>query len=63
MNAGEKSQVMKAIEHFGANRILLGTDTPYGKNNLQKNIDRVKRLNIGDQEKEMILGNNMKELL
>lgn len=56
-------RVLKAIEFFGAEKILLGTDTPYGKNNLQKNIDRVKSLKIGEQEKNMIIGKNMKDLL
>ena len=56
-------RVLKAIEVFGAEKILLGSDTPYGKNNLQKNINRVKSLKIGEQEKNMILGENMKKLL
>jgi predicted TIM-barrel fold metal-dependent hydrolase len=56
-------RVLKAIEFFGAEKILLGTDTPYGKNNLRRNIDRIRSLKIGEQEKNMILGKNMKDLL
>jgi len=56
-------RVLKAINYFGADKIIMGSDTPYGKNNLQKNIDRVKKLKIGKQEKDMILGENIKRLL
>ncbi len=56
-------RLKKAIQHFGANRILMGSDTPYGENNLQINIKRIRSLNISNTEKDLILGNNMKELL
>lgn len=56
-------RVLKAIIYFGADKILMGSDTPYGKNNLQKNIDRVNNLNITQQEKNMILGDNIKGVL
>lgn len=56
-------RVLRAIKYFGAPKILMGSDTPYGKNNLQKNIDRVNHLPISAEEKEMILGENMKRLL
>ena len=56
-------RVLKAIKYFGADKILMGSDTPYGKNNLQKNIDRIKSLDISTKEKELILGGNMRKLL
>ncbi len=56
-------RVLKAINYFGADKIIMGSDTPYGKNNLQKNIDRVKGLKIESDEKDMILGENLKRLL
>ena len=56
-------RLMKAIKHFGAQRILLGSDTPYGENNLQLNIERIRSLEITDEEKNLILGYNMNELL
>ena len=56
-------RLVMAIEHFGANRVVLGSDTPYGHDNLKKNIERVKNLEISDEEKRSILGENMKELL
>jgi predicted TIM-barrel fold metal-dependent hydrolase len=52
-----------AIKFFGAERVVLGSDIPYGQNNLKTNIDRVKNLDISDEEKYSILGGNMKKLL
>lgn len=56
-------RLLNAINHFGANRIILGSDTPYGVNNLKRNIERVKTLNITSEQKDMILGGNIKNLL
>lgn len=56
-------RLLKAIEHFGANRIILGSDTPYGENNLKLNIERVRTLNIATEQKDLILGGNMERLL
>jgi predicted TIM-barrel fold metal-dependent hydrolase len=56
-------RLMKAIQFFGAKRILMGSDTPYGLKNLELNITRVKDLRITDGEKCLILGDNMKKLL
>ncbi len=52
-----------ALKHFGAKRIILGSDIPYGWNNLNLNIERVNNLQISNQEKNLILGDNMKTLL
>jgi len=56
-------RLMIAIKCFGAERVVLGSDIPYGQNNLKTNIDRVKNLDISDAEKYSILGGNMKKLL
>lgn len=56
-------RLIDAIEFAGAKNVTLGSDTPYGKDNLQKNIDRIKNLDISTEEKELILGGNMKRLL
>jgi predicted TIM-barrel fold metal-dependent hydrolase len=52
-----------AIKIFGAERVVLGSDIPYGQDNLKTNIDRIKNLDISDEEKYSILGENMKKLL
>jgi predicted TIM-barrel fold metal-dependent hydrolase len=53
----------KALRHFGAQKIVLGSDVPYGKNNLRLNLERVKALPISDEEKKLILGENLHSLL
>jgi uncharacterized protein len=53
----------KALRHFGAQKIVLGSDTPYGKDNLRLNLERVKALPISDEEKDLILGRNLHNLL
>ena len=53
-----------AIDFVGANRILFGTDTPYGaKDNISRNLKRLKGLDIPNKDKELIIGENMKRLL
>ncbi|MBA7528677.1 hypothetical protein ES705_20865 [subsurface metagenome] len=54
---------MDAIKFAGPTNVTLGTDTPYGKDNLNKNIDRIRSLDISTKEKELILGENMRKLL
>ena len=54
---------MDAIKFVGATNITFGTDTPYGKDNLKKNINRIRSLGISNKEKELILGENIKKLL
>ncbi len=56
-------RVLKAIDYLGSDKIIMGSDTPYGKNNLRNNIDRVNKLEIPKGDKELILGLNMKKLL
>jgi predicted TIM-barrel fold metal-dependent hydrolase len=56
-------RIMKAIKVFGADHVIMGSDTPYGKNNLSDNIGKVKRLKITEEEKALILGENMRNLL
>jgi hypothetical protein len=56
-------RILKAINLFGAERVLLGSDTPFGKDNLKRNIERVKRLPISQEQKGLILGDNFQSLL
>jgi len=58
-----EKRLMDAIHFAGADRILFGTDTPYGKDNLQINIDKINSLDISIHEKDLIFGGNMKRLL
>lgn len=56
-------RVLKAIEYFGSDKIILGSDTPYGKHNLKKNIERINNLQLNREDKDKVLGLNLKELL
>jgi len=57
-------RLKKAINYVGIEKVLMGTDTPYGaKDNLHKSICRVKKLEITEGDKELMLGINMKRLL
>lgn len=56
-------RLQNAIAQAGADKILLGSDTPYGKNNLQINIQRINNLPISEEKKALIKGENMHRLL
>ena len=56
-------RLAKALAHFGADRLMLGSDSPYGQDNLARNIRRIRALDIPEGEKDLILGGNMARLL
>lgn len=56
-------KIKLAIEKFGHERIIMGSDTPYGKDNLKQIIACIHRLNLSDSEKDLILGGNLQRLL
>ena len=49
------------VQTLGASRLLYGCDYPYGMPG--DNLRRVQRLKITDEEKELILGGNVKRLI
>jgi predicted TIM-barrel fold metal-dependent hydrolase len=56
-------RILKAINLFGADRVMLSSDTPFGKDNLKRTIERIKCLPISQEHKDLILGNNFQSLL
>lgn len=56
-------KVIKAIDVFGAGRLVMGSDTPYGRHNPQKAVSFVRSLPVSSKEKDMILGKNLMKLL
>ena len=56
-------KVMKAVEIFGPGRVVMGSDTPYGRDNAHKAVLFVRSLPVSEKDKEMILGNNLMKLL
>lgn len=41
----------------------MGSVTPYGSNNVWEITSRIMSMNLKDNEREMIMGNNMKGIL
>ena len=58
-----EKRVKYAVDNFGADHVILGSDTPWDKNALGNNIMRIKRLAIPDIQKEYILGRNIANIL
>jgi predicted TIM-barrel fold metal-dependent hydrolase len=53
--------IMKFIEKLGHERILFGSDIPFGT--MKWELEKVLSLAIGDDKKEWILGKNLKRLI
>lgn len=58
-----KKRIQKAFNVFGAERLVMGSDTPFGINNTAEMISRIRSLPILQQEMDKILGGNMKNIL
>ncbi len=56
-------RLQKALERHGADRLILGSDTPYGKESLKRNIQRVRELPISKIDQGRILGENLGAIL
>jgi predicted TIM-barrel fold metal-dependent hydrolase len=58
-----EQRILKAIEHFGVHRVVMGSDTPYARDALRLAVERVRCLPLSDPEKDLILGENLRRLL
>ena len=56
-------RVLKAIERFRAARVIMGSDMPYGRDNLERALARVKALDLGASQLALLQGGNMQRLL
>lgn len=54
---------MSAYAFVGADKIVMGSDFPHQIGDLERSVERITSLPIGDDEKEKILGGNAAELL
>ena len=52
-----------AVRNLGSKRFILGSDIPYGKDNIQINMERLKRLKLSQEELENILSDNIFKIL
>ena len=58
-----KEILKKAIDKIGCERLILGSDHPYGYNNLERIWERLRKLNLSDQDMNLICGENLVRLL
>jgi aminocarboxymuconate-semialdehyde decarboxylase len=54
---------MSTYAFSGAEKIMLGTDFPHQITDLEHSVERIRRLDISEEEKEKILGRNAVKLL
>jgi predicted TIM-barrel fold metal-dependent hydrolase len=54
--------VLRALRAFGPGRLLMGSDTPYGKHNLRDALALVRGLGIPDEDQRLILGENARRI-
>jgi len=54
---------MSSYAYSGADKILLGTDFPHQISDMENAVGRIRKLEIGDEEKRKILGENAAKLL
>lgn len=58
-----KERIEMAVRHFGSEKLLMGSDTPYGVDALEKSIALINDLAISEDDKANILGGNMNRLM
>ncbi len=59
----DRDVFMSSYAFSGAEKIMLGSDFPHQIGDIEKAVERITRLDIGEEEKEMILGGNAVKLL
>lgn len=52
----------KALDNYGAERLILGSDAPYGIDNINKIKKRLKKLKITKRERKLIYGDTLNSL-
>jgi len=58
-----KETLKEAIGLVGAERLILGSDHPYGCNNIERVLERLRKMNISDRDMDLICGGNLEQLL
>lgn len=53
------SLMKKALETVGSTKLIMGSDTPYGIDNITRIMDRLNQLSLSKEEKDNIKGNNL----
>jgi predicted TIM-barrel fold metal-dependent hydrolase len=55
--------LMSSLAFCGTEKIVLGSDDPHQIGDIEEAVERIKQLDISDQDKQLILGENAKKLL
>ena len=58
-----EKRIKFALRKFGEDKILLGTDSPLGEKNLERNIEKIRNMDLTNKQKNGILGENLENLL
>lgn len=58
-----EKRIFRAIDKFSIEKVIMGSDTPMGENNLKNNIKKVQNMDLSKKDKELILGKNIAKLL
>ncbi|MCF2144064.1 MAG: amidohydrolase family protein [Candidatus Heimdallarchaeota archaeon] len=58
-----EKRIRKAIKYFGADHVIMGSDSPFGINNLERIIKKIRGLKIPPEERAAILGGAAAQLL
>lgn len=58
-----EERLRQAVDTFSADHVVFGSDTPFDGDSLSKVMERVKKLDLSDNEKGQILGENMAKIL
>jgi len=56
-------RIHSVLKKFGEDKILLGTDSPTGDRCLELNIDKIRKMDLTEEQKKKILGENLAKLL
>lgn len=55
--------IEKAFKKVGSTKLILGSDTPYGIDNIQKIQNRLKQLSLSQKDLDNIMGDNLVKIL
>lgn len=55
--------IKKALKTVGSTKLILGSDAPYGNNNIQKIQNRLQKLSLEKKDLDNIMGDNIIKLL
>jgi len=58
-----KRRILKAIKYFGADHVIMGSDSPLGHDNLENIMKKIRSMDISSEDRELIMGGNIARLL